>query len=254
LPLPGKYYIEIMGDSGNAKGLTGTWSTDLLASRLQADRTQTTGLKPVNGKTTRTLNTRMMRSSQSAPSLKPASSLTGLERSANLKSSKLLTTDRSIVGPALLAASSKKSIAHTIQVEQDIDDSQSNNHDDGVKSPTTASFLESLNLTPKLHHELFHVPHTFFYLEAKTAVDTKAYDLQLISQDKVDKNQYYTISKEGITLHRSNDSEFTSLSQWEREYNLFHQISVIPFFRQYRRWKVCSCSYVHSSQFMIVHL
>lgn len=211
----------------------------MLASRLQADRAAPS-VKVANGKNTRTLNTRM-RSSQSAPSLKPASSLTGYEKSANLKSTKVLMADRSIVGPALLAAtSSAKSISRTTQVLPNIEESQSNNHEDSFKPSAAVSFLESLNLTPKLHHELFHVPHTFFYLEAKRAVDTKAYDLQLISQDKVDKTQYYTISKEGITLHRSNDSEFTSLSQWEREYNLFHQISIIPFFRQYRRWKVRS--------------
>ena len=146
------------------------------------------------------------------------------------------------MGSSLLSTTTEQTHTLIHDVSSHEDDGP-NVHEEVLKPVVKTSFLASLNLSPKLHHELFHVPHTFFYLEAKTAIDTKAYDLQLISQDKVDKNQYYTISKEGITLHRSNDSEFTSLSQWEREYSLFHQISVIPFFRQYRRWKVSICAY-----------
>ena len=115
--------------------------------------------------------------------------------------------------------------------------SGSNNDGDDDLKAVPKTFLESLHLSSKHEHELFHVPHTFFYL-SKANQNTRAYDLQLISQEAIDKHQYYTISKEGLTLHRGSDSEFTSLSQWEREYSLFHQISVIPFFRQYRRWKV----------------
>lgn len=57
-------------------------------------------------------------------------------------------------------------------------------------------------------------------------------------QEKLNKDNYFTISKEGITHHKMKDSSFTSLTQWEREYLLFHRISRIRFFRQYRRWKV----------------
>lgn len=194
-------------------------------------------------------------SSPSSSNLNSTTLNNNLERKATLKTSKIIQeNNRNLLKKAVLPSPSLGNSAsfnnllppldskldsdshHPQQQQHNNNNSSSNDVVSKNNVPTT--FLQSLNLSSKLHHELFHVPHTFFYLQSKMAIDTKAYDLQLISQDKVDKNQYYTISKEGITLHRASDSEFTSLAQWEREYSLFHQISVIPFFRQYRRWKV----------------
>lgn len=230
-----------MGD--NFEKGTANWTTDLLASRLYAENGQKSGA--VNGnsgkKVAKPLNTRMMMS-QSTPALKTISSTESLERKSTSKTSKIIgNTNRNLLKHPVLVPSTTTTLPPLQTLRQSPTESSLSQDTMPKAAPTT--FLQSLNLSPKLHHELFHVPHTFFYLQAKTAIDTKAYDLQLISQDKVDKNQYYTISKEGITLHRASDSEFTSLVQWEREYSLFHQISVIPFFRQYRRWKVYSQSF-----------
>jgi dynein heavy chain len=241
--------IKSMGENyekttGSGLGGTGAnWTTDLLASRLYAERGQkvSKGSESSGRKPSKTLNTRLAMS-QSTPALKTISPVTSspagaLERKATLKTNKLIgDTNRSLLKKPL--GSSSTTALPPLDSKPSVDSEISQISEQSTKSTPAATFLQSLNLSPKLHHELFHVPHTFFYLQAKTALDTKAYDLQLISQDKVDKNQYYTISKEGITLHRAADSEFTTLSQWEREYSLFHQISVIPFFRQYRRWKV----------------
>jgi len=60
----------------------------------------------------------------------------------------------------------------------------------------------------------------------------------MVPLELVDKNYYFTLSKEGVTQFRSKVSSFTSLEQWEREYNLFHKIAKISFFRIYKRWKV----------------
>lgn len=132
------------------------------------------------------------------------------------------------------------------------------------------TFIESLKLSDKNMHDFVHVAQTFFYLQVKPPTDddknenmsidgiseTKSgtsdpsvrfdanavsvesvYNLELVSQDKVDKEFYFTISKEGITMYRNKVSEFTGLTQWEREYSLFNKIAKIRFFKLYRRWK-----------------
>ena len=66
------------------------------------------------------------------------------------------------------------------------------------------------------------------------------YDLELVGLDQVDKNDYFTLSKEGVTQFRNKVSQFTILHQWEREYQLFHRIANINFFKVYKRWKVKS--------------
>jgi hypothetical protein len=110
----------------------------------------------------------------------------------------------------------------------------------GVRSNT---FIGSLDLSSQQLHDLFKVAHTFFYLRCrergKMGQDVgSVYDLELVSLDQVDKNFYFTLSKEGVTQFRNKVSSFTSLSQWEREYHLFHKIAQINFFRVYKRWKV----------------
>ena len=246
-----------------------TWSSESLQSRLYSDTStaklaaakggtlggnggrstgsllggQTQTLKK-NAKSGKVLNSRMM-GSQSTPAMRTLSSGKVLERKSAKKTQSIVSKNsRQLFSKSILPSPSDTSFAPAgdeRKEESHLDDTSamliSNNDADGDVKAVPRTFLESLNLSTKHQHELFHVPHTFFYL-SKANLNTRAYDLQLISQEAIDKNQYYTISKEGLTLHRGSDSEFTSLSQWEREYSLFHQISVIPFFRQYRRWKV----------------
>ena len=104
------------------------------------------------------------------------------------------------------------------------------------------TFLSSLSLTAAQHQELFHVANTFYYLRLNTTNNLTApdtvYNLEVIKQDQVDKKLYFTISKEGITMFRDKQSQFTNLAQWEREYTLYHKISLIKFFKLYKRWKV----------------
>lgn len=105
------------------------------------------------------------------------------------------------------------------------------------------TFIGSLDLTAQQLHDLFKVAHTFFYLRCRERGHSgqdigSVYDLEMVSLDQVDKNFYFTLSKEGVTQFRNKVSSFTSLSQWEREYHLFHKIAQINFFRVYKRWKV----------------
>ena len=250
-----------------------TWSSESLQSRLYSDVSASklvaaqgtigkTGTKSMgsfvggqtsknNAKTGRVLNSRML-GSQSTPALRTLSNGKILERKSTKKTQSIVSKNsrqllsKPIISPSKDTLGQSSALYRKNEQDSKTDDqssavvmSNNDGEDEGKDIPRT--FLESLNLSAKHQHELFHVPHTFFYL-SKENVNTRAYDLKLIPQEAIDKNQYYTISKEGLTLHRGSDSEFTSLAQWEREYSLFHQISVIRFFRQYRRWKVNTTS------------
>eukprot|EP01039_Chlorochromonas_danica_P005727 gene5727-6311_t len=120
---------------------------------------------------------------------------------------------------------------------------------DGTIIAAKGSFIASLSMTQKQLHDLYKVPQTFFYLRVRQPSSHgddnsmmgsqlgSVYDLELISLDQVDKNAYFTLSKEGVTQFRHKVSTFTGLAQWEREYRLFHKIANINFFRKYKRWK-----------------
>jgi hypothetical protein len=74
-------------------------------------------------------------------------------------------------------------------------------------------------------------------LEDYSAATGSVYDLEVVSQDLIDKDYYFTLSKEGITICRDKVSQFTPLAQWERETLLFNKIINIRFFTLYKRWK-----------------
>jgi hypothetical protein len=147
------------------------------------------------------------------------------------------------------------------------DESKSNKNSESTKdffSPSVSSsefkpyisFVESLKLSEKQKHDLYKVPNTFFYLKIRTSssfsdaqgtlrdndcdsgITGSVYDLELLNADELDKNYYFTFSKEGVSVFRNKISQFTSLSQWEREYKLFRKMANIRFFRLYKRWKV----------------
>ena len=138
------------------------------------------------------------------------------------------------------------------------------------------SFIDSLHLSAAQRHMLEHEPHTFFYLrvrgegrqsdgittlrsralrdaleetkgsgpadeerslEGNTCAAGSVYNLEVVSEDQIDKDRYFTLSKEGVTIYRDRVSQFTPLAQWERETLLFNKIIHIRFFTLYRRWK-----------------
>ena len=77
-------------------------------------------------------------------------------------------------------------------------------------------------------------------MERSAGVGGSVYDLEVATQDTIDLNFYFTLSKEGVTQYSHKSSQFTSLAQWHREYLLFHRISSIRFFKLYKRWKAFS--------------
>jgi hypothetical protein len=65
--------------------------------------------------------------------------------------------------------------------------------------------------------------------ERSVGVGGSVYDLEMATQDTIDLNFYFTLSKEGVTQYSHKSSQFTSLAQWHREYLLFHRISAIRY-------------------------
>jgi hypothetical protein len=52
-----------------------------------------------------------------------------------------------------------------------------------------------------------------------------------------DSEVYYTLSAYGLTCAHGDQTDFTSLPDFEREYCIYQQITSQPFFRQYHMWK-----------------
>lgn len=71
-----------------------------------------------------------------------------------------------------------------------------------------------------------------------TTLSGSVYDLEVVSQKDIDKNYYFTISSQGVTLFHNKESHFTLMDQWDREFELFQRVSNIRFFKLYKRWKV----------------
>jgi len=89
--------------------------------------------------------------------------------------------------------------------------------DEFGQSMTSSQFLQC---TLSLHEE-------------RKVIETErcsVYDLEVVPQEYIDKDHYFTLSKEGVTIYKDRQSQFTMLTQWEREASLFNQISNIYFF------------------------
>jgi hypothetical protein len=85
------------------------------------------------------------------------------------------------------------------------------------------TFTESLQLDSRYMDEF--IGGNFVYLKPKEGVSRTAYDLMTVEHHETDPIDYFTMSREGITHFMKNESEFTSLDDWEREYYLFNQVT-----------------------------
>jgi hypothetical protein len=123
-----------------------------------------------------------------------------------------------------------------------------------VGSPTheapaaPVSFVASVGLTPAQMDDFLHVEGHFVYLQPRGGLARTAYDLQVVDHTKVEGHahdktvrsatltldviqpgqanpqDYYTLSREGITHFLANESDFTPLHIWEREFAQFNKI------------------------------
>ncbi|XP_074052253.1 dynein axonemal heavy chain 6 isoform X2 [Macrotis lagotis] len=73
-----------------------------------------------------------------------------------------------------------------------------------------------------------------------SSIDYNPYNLRVVSYDNVNKNDYYTISQKAVTHTYNDEVEFIELTRWEKEYLYHRELTKIPIFSRFRKWKAFS--------------
>lgn len=60
---------------------------------------------------------------------------------------------------------------------------------------------------------------------------------RVVSYENINKKDYYTISKNAVTHIYNNDIEFIEIERWEQEYLYHRELTKIPIFALFRKWK-----------------
>uniref|UniRef100_A0A6I8NU96 Dynein axonemal heavy chain 6 n=1 Tax=Ornithorhynchus anatinus TaxID=9258 RepID=A0A6I8NU96_ORNAN len=83
----------------------------------------------------------------------------------------------------------------------------------------------------------------FLYLTPavpKSSIEYDTYNLKIVSFDAINKNDYYTISQKAVTHMCNGEAEFMDLDRWEQEYLYHKELTKIPIFANFRKWKAFS--------------
>ncbi|KAK7803508.1 hypothetical protein U0070_015153, partial [Myodes glareolus] len=93
----------------------------------------------------------------------------------------------------------------------------------------------------KIIHENEHLG--FLYLISavpKSSIEYDTYNLKVVSYENINKSDYYTISKKAVTHVYNDDIEFIEIERWEQEYLYHRELTKIPIFSLFRKWKAFS--------------
>lgn len=60
---------------------------------------------------------------------------------------------------------------------------------------------------------------------------------RVVSYENINKNDYYTISKKAVTHIYNEDIEYIEIDRWEQEYLYHKELTKIPIFALFRKWK-----------------
>ncbi|XP_038615472.1 dynein heavy chain 6, axonemal [Tachyglossus aculeatus] len=80
----------------------------------------------------------------------------------------------------------------------------------------------------------------FLYLTPavpKSSTEYDTYNLKIVSYDALNKNDYYTISQKAVTHMCNGEAEFMDLDRWKQEYLYHRELTKIPIFARFRKWK-----------------
>jgi dynein heavy chain len=82
----------------------------------------------------------------------------------------------------------------------------------------------------------------FVYLSrvdmSKDSTNYNPYALEMVPFNAADPNDFYTMSVHGIThFVDGSNADFTTLDQWEREFQLFNAMRQLNVFKRFRKWK-----------------
>ncbi|XP_004691642.1 PREDICTED: dynein heavy chain 6, axonemal [Condylura cristata] len=71
----------------------------------------------------------------------------------------------------------------------------------------------------------------------KSSIEYDTYNLKVVSYENINKSDYYTISKKAVTHICKDDIEFIEMERWEQEYLYHRELTKIPIFSLFRKWK-----------------
>ncbi|XP_054557770.1 dynein axonemal heavy chain 6 isoform X2 [Talpa occidentalis] len=71
----------------------------------------------------------------------------------------------------------------------------------------------------------------------KSSIEYDTYNLKVVSYENINKSDYYTISKKAVTHVCNDDVEFIEIERWEQEYLYHRELTKIPIFSLFRKWK-----------------
>uniref|UniRef100_A0A8K9XJ36 Dynein, axonemal, heavy chain 6 n=1 Tax=Oncorhynchus mykiss TaxID=8022 RepID=A0A8K9XJ36_ONCMY len=84
-------------------------------------------------------------------------------------------------------------------------------------------------------------PHLgFLYMTSaapKSSIKYDAYNLKIVTYENINKQDYSTISQQGVTCISDAEMDFLPLERWEHEYRCHRRLLAIPAFALFRRWK-----------------
>ncbi|KAI9346257.1 dynein heavy chain and region D6 of dynein motor-domain-containing protein [Obelidium mucronatum] len=111
-------------------------------------------------------------------------------------------------------------------------------HQKAAKFKDIFAFIKHLEKHPKSQEFAYLVPVSDGPIKGEQTV-FNPYNLEFADYSDLDKSRgYYTMSLEGVTcINEKGTSNFTPLTQFIRERNLFNSLLQIPFFKRYRLWK-----------------
>ncbi|CRK89849.1 CLUMA_CG003435, isoform A [Clunio marinus] len=75
------------------------------------------------------------------------------------------------------------------------------------------------------------------YTNPPSSGDFNPYSLIVVPFSKIDKNNYFTMSKFGVTYWSPTENYFTRLDDWYAEYLMFWKFKSIKTFKKFRLWK-----------------
>ncbi|KAB1256908.1 Dynein heavy chain 6; axonemal [Camelus dromedarius] len=71
----------------------------------------------------------------------------------------------------------------------------------------------------------------------RSSIEYDTYNLKVVNYENINKNDYYTISKKAVTHVHNDDVEFIETGRWEQEYLYHRELTKIPIFSLFRKWK-----------------
>ncbi|XP_021113900.1 dynein heavy chain 6, axonemal [Heterocephalus glaber] len=74
----------------------------------------------------------------------------------------------------------------------------------------------------------------------KSSIEYDTYNIKVVSYENINKNDYYTISQKAVTHVYNDDIEFIKIDRWEQEYLYHRELTKIPIFSLFRKWKAFS--------------